>query len=259
MPAEAPSAQENARNLPVTDINDAGAIVGWQRVPVEGSGRAFLWSRGRLTYLGGPGSVATAINNRGEVAGVSLTPGGGRMRAIRLPTGAIGGQATGINNRGVITLIVSWQRDRSWEAGYLVYRGGRLVRLGVPPGQHTEVRPYAINDRNQVVGHAEGGAVFVWQRGRFTILRGLDGFSAFPADINDRGQIVGSGYLDEMPTAGAEHRVCERAACAGHHRGDGGCGHVRRLDHPGEHDLVRRRGGRCSERCGARKDEQGPG
>jgi probable HAF family extracellular repeat protein len=94
----------------VSDINDRGQIVG-----VGDDGIAFFWQDGTLTNLGtlgGEGSTAFSINNRGQIVGVSLTADEKVAHAflwqdgITTDLGTLGGafsSAEAINDRGQIT------------------------------------------------------------------------------------------------------------------------------------------------------------
>jgi probable HAF family extracellular repeat protein len=69
------------------DINDRGQIVGYRTVTEFGHSRAFLWEDGVMTDLGpllggggfSPDSIAWALNNRGQVVGVSRSASGNTM------------------------------------------------------------------------------------------------------------------------------------------------------------------------------------
>ncbi|MER6162424.1 hypothetical protein ABT147_44220 [Streptomyces sp. NPDC001868] len=75
---------------------------------VDGENTAYLWRAGKLINLrtlGGPSSFPTAMNDRGQVVGLSTTKDGrrkaflwskGRMRKLPLD------DASGINNRGQV-------------------------------------------------------------------------------------------------------------------------------------------------------------
>jgi probable HAF family extracellular repeat protein len=140
-----------------TDINERGEIVG-SYGPAEEDGRGFLWSGGRMRDLGTlPGattSLAWAINNRGQITGLSGYTQGG--------TNEIHGYL--------------WERGTMTDLGTMA--SGYSVGLG-------------INDRGQIVG-ANGIAAFVWEDGVTTPLPSLGGSFVIARDINNRGQIVGS-------------------------------------------------------------------
>jgi probable HAF family extracellular repeat protein len=99
-----------------TDINDAGAVVGWSSTP-QGVKHAVLFQGGTMQDLGrvlnGFGiSEATAINNRAEVVGYGVDgqgvqrglywTGGSGFALPDLPTRAAATVASGINDNGTI-------------------------------------------------------------------------------------------------------------------------------------------------------------
>jgi len=159
-----------------------------------------------LASLGGLGSAAAGINDRGQVVGFDGGPDGlGRAvlwegdRAIDLGL-EYGSIVRNINNRGQIVgsglnpppvcdgsgLCVSFGRAFLWEAG-------TVTDLGSIGGHDSY--PWDINNRGQVVGDAwtaSGEAhAFLWDAGTMTDLGTLGGASSSAQAINDRGQVVG--------------------------------------------------------------------
>lgn len=155
-------------------INTRGQIVGWisgeAANKTNSDYRAFLYTDGKMTNLGGPAigegdygvnfSQAYAINDNGQIVGTSA------FRAVM------------------------WQ-------------DGKKRLLGDLGSQYYENTAYAINNKGQIVGTADGGGdqnsrAFVYISSKMYDLNGL-----IPADsswvlldargINDKGQIVGSG------------------------------------------------------------------
>jgi len=113
-----------------------------------------------LEVPGGDSSEATAINNLGQVVGVS-------------------GTATDVQHA-------------------FLWHDGVLTAIGTLEGDDIS-DAWAINERGQVIGQSfgRGGRYrpFLWEDGVMTPLETgtLDGGSAFAASINDHGQVV--GYL----------------------------------------------------------------
>jgi probable HAF family extracellular repeat protein len=127
------------------DINDQGQIVGFvgkhpsqilQPGDTSQRPRAVLWDKGTITILGtfgGPGSTATAINNRGEIIGSADTP--------ELVAGNVG-------------------IGPSYVQRPFIYREGKLQDLQklLPDEEEWEIiRLYDINDAGQIVAYARNG------------------------------------------------------------------------------------------------------
>jgi len=149
------------------DINNRGQIVGESSMsggdcnpyPFTRCERAFLWEHGvmkDLGTLGGPISAAHAINERGDIAGMSYTAFG--------------------------------------EVHAVLWRHGALIDLGALPGE-LEAWAVAINNSGQVVGISEGltTRAFIWSHGVMRIVGSTDGSFSEAIDINDRGQVLGAG------------------------------------------------------------------
>jgi probable HAF family extracellular repeat protein len=216
-------------------INDRGEAVGFAETSVpdpDGEDmctfgtkltcRPFLWRRGHmmaLPTLGGNNGQASAINNHGQIVGISETtvqdsgcspskPGKiispvfwerGEVRALPTVAGDPDGFVQGINDRGqavgssgtctnIQTHAVLWENDTAFQ----------LADLGHPGGD-----AYAISDHGQIVGFVTSpdGTTIVaslWQngaRGAVTNLGILPGDgAAFATGINNRGQVVGSTF-----------------------------------------------------------------
>jgi probable HAF family extracellular repeat protein len=213
-------------------INDRGEAVGLAETSVPdpdgedmcGFGtkltcRPFYWRHGHMTALptlGGNNGQASAINNRGQIVGISETtvpdPGcsaskPGRIispvlwekgEARPLPTlvGDQDGFVQGINDRGqavgssgtctnISIHAVLWENDTAIPLKDLGQAGNAA---------------YAINDHGQIVGYvssADGTTIVasIWQNGGVTSIPILPGDSAaFATGINNRGQVVGSTF-----------------------------------------------------------------
>jgi probable HAF family extracellular repeat protein len=177
----------------------------------------FLWRNGHMSALptvGGNNGQASAINNRGQVAGyaeTSVVDSGcppykttlgvlwNKGKAQALPT--VGsdpdGIAFGINNRGQAVgysgTCTTALHAVMWENGTAVV----LPDLGFPRSNIA----FAINNRGQIAGKVRtaDGTTYVaalWQPdGTFTNLGILPGdFAAFATGINNRGQVVGNNF-----------------------------------------------------------------
>jgi len=176
--------------------NDRGQTAGWAEVDEHGSDctgtqvlgfKPVIWESGRtqpreLPLLGADtAGAATALNNRGQVVGISGECGT-----------AVGG--------------VSAKHAVLWD-------NGAVIELKNPNGAGYWNTPNMINERGDVVGFAGvpgdvAGAYtppFLWTRKQgFRILSMLDGDVGGSAQsINNHGQIVGFAYTDPNAAAHA--------------------------------------------------------
>jgi probable HAF family extracellular repeat protein len=194
-------------------INDNGLVVGSSCVALPCDGRtpvhAFFWDsdlgmHDLGTLHGGRDSEARAVNNIGEVVGVSSTAQG-TLHAFRyidltfLDLGTLGGRnsaAYGINDDGVIvgSSQVAPGHGRSPTHAFLFGEGGRLQDLGTLDGGTTS-QAFAINNRGEAVGVSDlpnslGHAV-LWNSKGIQDLGTLGGSGSVALGIDDSDQIVG--------------------------------------------------------------------
>ncbi|NUO72123.1 MAG: hypothetical protein HOQ10_05350 [Frateuria sp.] len=228
-------------------INDVGQVVGWAETarrdptcdPRSGQVLQFLpvvWGPGKdqvrtLPLLDGDSSgSAVAINNRGQVVGISgdCDQAVGRFtarhavmweqgRIVRL--GDLGGVAwntpVAINQHGEVVGFANVPGGatpgRFHEHAFLWTRGSGMRDLGTLPGD-TRSQALGINDRGQVVGLSYGGTAglraFLWENG---VMRDLNTLLApdyfdhllFANDIDDAGRITGQALNAEGSVASA--------------------------------------------------------
>ena len=213
-------------------INDPGEAVGMSETSVlDPNGEdicgfgthliclPFLWQDGVMSALptvGGINGQASAINNRGQVAGYaengavdSTCPSGITNNRVDLPVvwtkgtaqalPTIGsdpdGVAFGINNRGQAVgysgTCTAANYGVVWDNGMAT----ALPDLGTPGAI-----AYAINRHGQIVGQAVNSdgtpLAALWQNNTVTSLGGLlpGDIASFATSINNRGQVVGSSF-----------------------------------------------------------------
>jgi probable HAF family extracellular repeat protein len=157
-------------------VNDFGIIVG-QRCSGDGTCRATLWFRDLFvvdlgTLPNGTNSVATGVNNLGEIVGYSNASATGEMHAVLWLWGRIrdlgvlgpeyvSSRATAINDRGTIvgTSCTAVPPTPPFAeplkcTAFKSQNGSKLLSLGVAPGG---VSSWAtgINNNGDVVGYGD--------------------------------------------------------------------------------------------------------
>jgi probable HAF family extracellular repeat protein len=164
-----------------TALDDRDRVVGrvdLAEVPPGAAGeQGFRWRRGDTTLLGtlgGFSSIATAINDRGQIVGWSLPAGSDRPHAFLWRAGAMTdlGTLNGIESfahdvNGHTTVVGSIFRDDLSRTRAFRWRGGAMTDLGaLDPTSPADTRANAINDRGQIVGTsaaAVGMHAILWQ------------------------------------------------------------------------------------------------
>ena len=184
------------------DLNERGQVVGACFNNDDGRSQAFLWDNGVMVDLGGvsPYSVASKINNRGQVLGGSfVTEPFFEIRYWVWDEGVITEisqfghnilEAIDINERGQ----VSGTFFNGHQYHPFVWEGGVPTDLGSLGGFFSE--GFDINDRGQVVGSSETADghehPFLWDNGVMTDLGAINGSAvSYALLINERGQVVG--------------------------------------------------------------------
>jgi probable HAF family extracellular repeat protein len=184
-------------------INNRGWIAGYSTLPGDQNRHATLWAmqfhaviwgpeEGRVRPLpplpGDSSSAATAINDRGQVVGISGTcdQAVGRFSARHAvlwedgtvnDIGAIGGETwntpMAINQQGDVVGFASLpgsDPDDPVLHAFFWSRDGGIRDLGTLPGDATS-EAHGINDRRQVVGLSCGASdcrAFLWEDGVMT-------------------------------------------------------------------------------------------
>lgn len=213
--------------------NAAGQVVGWAETPVPDPTcvspqvlgfEAVLWEpqRNRQVALpplpGDTASAATAINDRGQVVGISgicqNAVGASSARHAVLwegttPTeiGNLGGVAwntpAAINQLGQVAGFSDLPGDAPNHPNFHAFlwtKAGGIQDLRTLPGDRLSLA-YGINDAGQIVGQSigsSGSRAFLYQHGAMVDLNALvppgSPLLIYANDINDRGEIVGQAY-----------------------------------------------------------------
>jgi uncharacterized membrane protein len=154
--------------------------------------------------IGGAGSVAGDVNNRGQIVGSDGGVAVRWWRGAETPLSTEPTQAVAVNRQGTVT----GTHFGPWGTAGFVWQRGRFVELPAPPGEpgFTFTQPAGINGREQVVGTSSDGA-FVWENGTAALLPGRTRATA-AYDINERGVVAGSNPT--TPDGLAPHAVIWR-------------------------------------------------
>jgi probable HAF family extracellular repeat protein len=214
------------------DIGENGNVVGQASAMPALPGQvtvnhAFLYSSGQMQDLGSlvpPGklgfstgnSTAIGINQLGQIAGYSTAPSGGQhaflysngnMQDLSGPTGYVNSYAFGINNGGEIVaeaLVNSAAGNNSLQL--FSYRNGMMTILNSQPTSDPALvlaNAGAINDDGQIVWTVVSPSLVDYYSdatGIVDLNSAIDPSSgwtlSFAYDINNSGQIVGTGTLN---------------------------------------------------------------
>jgi probable HAF family extracellular repeat protein len=218
--------------------NNRGETTGWAEntvadptcvAPQVLQFRAVLWdvdahARELPPLAGDSVSAATALNDRGDVVGISgicdIAVGQrSAIHAVRWQDGVahdlgnIGGDAwntpTAVNERGDIVGFANIAPGTEFNPhAFLWTAGGGMVDLGTLPGDATS-QASGINDAGQIVGQScnAGGVCrgFVWERGVMRdlqplVVSGDDDYILTGNDIDDTGRITGQAFDNAMGT-----------------------------------------------------------
>ena len=192
-------------------INDGGSVVGWVIDEVGETQRAFRYDPGLgIREIGSPVSYAADINNSGQAVGAiglhAFLQDGTAIIDLGVldefyPDGySIG---IGLNNAGA---VVGWSAPSGWLSRGFLYKNGAMVNIGLPTTTTYYVWPRDINDEGVIIGtyrdERGGNRSFSRVDGAFLDLGNLgNDFQTVPFEINNSGQIVGSGWT----ASGASH------------------------------------------------------
>jgi probable HAF family extracellular repeat protein len=196
-------------------LNNRGQIVGEIAFHLNDR-RATLWDGGTILDLGGlPGygvNVAFAINNRGQVVGLSrlnatspLDPWirhKGMVTPLPKLPGAVDGFAIHINQHGRVVGysgsggVIGFPPPSMTITRAVLWDNGSIIDLGTLGGATSQA--FSINNRDQIAGWAslpDGVShAALWDHGTVIDLGTLGGPNSLARSLNNRGQVVGFAF-----------------------------------------------------------------
>ena len=176
----------------VGGINDSGMVVG--SAAANGTTRAFLYSGGTLTMIGGDATgEAAAVNVRGEVAGTLSGRAFLYQDGAVSDLGTLGGfsSAKGLDDAG---RVVGMSTDANGTPYPFLWSNGAMRAMPGPSGSGA----IDIDDSGLVIGSAEGTYGYFLDGGTYTRLDTLPAVvekgwrHLEPTGVNNRGWIVGT-------------------------------------------------------------------
>jgi probable HAF family extracellular repeat protein len=207
-------------------INNRGQIAGAAEgpnpdpcSPAALEGKAVIWHDGRIEQVlptfAGSAALAAAINNGGDVVGLSgcnpifyaVLWRHGRPINLGSLGGVFGNIPSGLNDRDEVVGQSDLTGDTLHQA--FLWRNGVMTNLGSLPGLPTSVSN-SINNKEVVVGFSQdansddtSSVAWVWQKGVMTNLNDLiptdsPWFLMEALNVNDRGEI--SGFMSNNST-----------------------------------------------------------
>jgi probable HAF family extracellular repeat protein len=207
------------------DVNDRGQVLGFSFInstpnPTTGfpTGDGFLWENGKMTDIPDPlgGTIVSPfyLSNRGQVVGSADLPGDIAEqehpflweKGVFTDLGTFGGtrgHAEKINDAGQIVGDANFAGDTTYHA--TIWQGGTMSDLGTVSSDDCSVG-FDINSRGEAIGYSaacNGSTIraFLWQKGgpmvdlNSLIPENSGLHLAIATNINDRGEIAGSGFL----------------------------------------------------------------
>jgi probable HAF family extracellular repeat protein len=147
----------------------------------------------QLDSLGGRGSAAADVNQRGDLTGTS-GDAAGNSRAVVWRHGEHSPTALGVDRARPAAINENGDVAGYVDGGLFLWRAGAVTYLS--RGDAAYLGEPSLNDSGHVAGTAtdEDGVsrAFRWQDGRMTMLPTPAGMSSTAVDINNKGQVVGT-------------------------------------------------------------------
>jgi probable HAF family extracellular repeat protein len=176
-------------------VNDARVVVGESGNEDQRRSHAVMWDKGQVVDLGtlpapfDARSMATAVNDSNQVAGVSYDADGNShafvwANGVMRDLGTLGGTSSYAESINAAGVVAGWSFTAAGDFRGFIWDG---TMHDIP------VEGTAINNRGQVVGYdmtAQTGSSAVWWKGTVTPLAGFA-----PGDQSDGQSINSSGVI----------------------------------------------------------------
>ncbi len=204
----------NSSSPVLSDINDAGVIVGEYFTPTGATG--FIRKNGVFTTLQVPGEGRTTpqgLNNGGTVVGTFQLAGQNRSEAfvfkngdytrVSIP-GAIFVNLWDVNDAGEAVGEATTQISPTFQSFSFLYSNGIITPIPPNPA-FDQTRVFSINNRGEMTGMLIKGqdqTGFVLKRGQYETFKIPGSLSFVPFGINDKGDITGTYFTFFTPNPG---------------------------------------------------------
>jgi probable HAF family extracellular repeat protein len=195
------------------DVNENGLVVGFAAVGSFGNYQAAKWEDGNVHSFGFYGK-AQAVNDLDQIVGTRYLTWAGAFLAegdVVMSLGTLGGQVSEAFDINNLSQVVGYSITAEDDTHPFIWQDGAMTDLTTLPGTDTGTA-FAINDLGAAVGETFLYDDFqfkatLWESGQMPVdlndylVTDEDWLLETAHDINNAGQIVGSGRYNGQPRA----------------------------------------------------------